>query len=269
MCLILIAHRAHPRYRLVVAANRDEFFRRPTAAADYWSDAPHVLGGRDLEKGGTWMGVAADGRWAAVTNFRDGSSPGPGTRSRGGLVAGYLCGSTRAPAYVASMELGTREYPGFNLLVADAAGVHYLSNKRDESMMLAAGFYGLSNHLLDSPWPKVERGKLALRKALAGAAGPDRLIERMMAALSDRSTAEDHALPSTGISKDWERRLSAAFIGAPGYGTRASTVLVMEDDGEVHFRERTFGERGEWIEDRRYRFASTQVPVSTPTQGQI
>jgi len=269
MCLILIAHRAHPRYRLVVAANRDEFFRRPTAPADYWSDAPHVLGGRDLEKGGTWMGVTADGRWAAVTNFRDGSPPGPGTRSRGGLVASYLCGSTRAQAYVVSRNPGIRKYPGFNLLAADAAGMHYLSNRTDKSMMLAAGFYGLSNHLLDSPWPKVERGKLALRKALDEAAGPDRLIEAMMAVLSDRNTAEEHALPSTGISKDWERRLSATFIGAPGYGTRASTVLLMEHDGEVHFRERTFGERGEWIEDRHYRFASTEVPVSTPTQGQI
>jgi uncharacterized protein with NRDE domain len=262
MCLILIAHRADPRYRLVVAANRDEFFRRPTAAADYWSDAPHVLGGRDLEKGGTWMGVATDGRWAAVTNFRDGASPEPGTRSRGGLVAGYLSGSARAQAYMASMERGVHEYHGFNLLAGDDAGVHYLSNKDDGSRMLAAGVYGLSNHLLDSPWPKVERGKLALREALAGAAKPDGLIETLLTALSDRSIAEERALPSTGIGKDWERRLSAAFIGAPGYGTRASTVLLIDHDGEVNFRERSFGERGELIEDRRYRFVLAQDPIS-------
>ena len=263
MCLILIAHRADPRYRLVVAANRDEFFRRPTAAADYWSAAPHVFGGRDLEKGGTWLGVATDGRWAAVTNFRDGTSPEPGARSRGELVAGYLSGSTRAQAYVASMEHSAHEYHGFNLLVGDGAGVHYLSNKEDGPMMLAPGVYGLSNHLLDSPWPKVERGKLALREALAGAAKPDRLIETMLAVLSDRSIAEERALPSTGIAKDWEKLLSAAFIGAPGYGTRASTVLLIDHEGEVHFRERSFGERGELIEDRRYRFALAQDPIST------
>ncbi len=262
MCLILIAHRADPRYRLVVAANRDEFFRRPTAPADYWSDAPHVLGGRDLEKGGTWLGIATDGRWAAVTNFRDGTSPEPGTGSRGGLVAGYLCGSARAQAYVASMEQCAHEYHGFNLLAGDGAGVHYLSNKDDGPIMLAPGVYGLSNHLLDSSWPKVERGKLAVREVLAGTAKPDKLIETMLAALSDRNIAEERALPSTGISKDWEKLLSATFIGAPGYGTRASTVLLIDREGEVHFRERSFGERVELIEDRRYRFALAQEPIS-------
>ena len=254
MCLILIAHRADPRYPLVVAANRDEYFRRPTTPAAYWSDAPHVLGGRDLEKGGTWMGVATDGRWAAVTNFRDGTVPEPGSQSRGGLVAGYLSGSTRPRAYVASIEGSAHEYHGFNLLVGDAAGVHYLSNRDDGPLMLAPGVYGLSNHLLDSSWPKVDRGKLALREALAGTAKPDQLIETMLAALADRSTADERELPSTGISQEREKRLSAAFIDAPGYGTRASTVLLMDHEGEVHFRERSFGERGELIEDRRYRF---------------
>jgi uncharacterized protein with NRDE domain len=263
MCLIVVAHRADPRYRLVVAANRDEYFRRPTAPADYWSDAPHVLGGRDLDKGGTWLGVATDGRWAAVTNFRDGTSPEPGTRSRGALVSGYLRGSARAQAYVASVEHSAHEYHGFNLLAGDSAGVHYLSNKNDGPMMLASGIYGLSNHLLDSSWQKVQRGKLALREALAEAANPDRLIETILAALSDRSMAEEGALPSTGIAKDWEKLLSAAFIGAPGYGTRASTVLLVDHGGEVHFRERSFGEHGELIEDRRYRFALAQDRIST------
>jgi uncharacterized protein with NRDE domain len=255
MCLILIAHRADPRYRLVVAANRDEFFRRPTAPAGYWPDAPHVLGGRDLEKGGTWMAVATDGRWAAVTNFRDGTSPEPGSRSRGELVAGYLRGSARGQAYVASTKHGADEYHGFNLLAGDGIDVHYVSNKDDGPIMLAPGVYGLSNHLLDSSWPKVERGKKALREALADTAKPDGLIETMLAALADRSTAEDGALPSTGIGKDWEKRLSAAFIRAPGYGTRASTVLLMDHEGEVHFRERSFDENGKWTEDRRFRFA--------------
>ena len=265
MCLILIAHRADPRYRLVVAANRDEFFRRPTAPADYWSDAHHVLGGRDLDKGGTWMGVATDGRWAAVTNFRDGTTLRPGTRSRGELVASYLLDSSPPQSYVSSVRQIADGYHGFNLMVGNQNDLHYLSNKSDGPMMLAPGIYGLSNGLLDMPWPKVERGKLALREALAGGTEPDGLIDTLLTALSDRSIAEERALPSTGISQDWEQRLSAAFIGAPGYGTRASTVLLMEHDGEVHFRERSFSEYGEMIGDRRFRFSPAQVPVSTAT----
>ena len=257
MCLILIAHCADPRYRLVVAANRDEFFRRPTAPADYWSDAHHVLGGRDLDKGGTWMGVATDGRWAAVTNFRDGTTPGPGTRSRGELVASYLLDSLPPQSYVSSVRQIADDYHGFNLLVGSQDGLHYLSNKNNAPMMLAPGIYGLSNGLLDMPWPKVERGKLALRQALAAGAESDGLIDTLLTALADRRIAAERALPRTGISKDWEQRLSAAFIGAPGYGTRASTVLLMEHDGQVHFREHSFGENGEMIEDRRYRFASS------------
>lgn len=254
MCLILMAHRADPRYPLVVAANRDEFFSRPTAPAEYWLDARHVLAGRDLEKNGTWMGVTTDGRWAAVTNFRDGTSAESGTRSRGGLVASYLRHSGSAQDHVTSVMSEASEHHGFNLLVGDRAGVHYLSNREPGSMMLASGIYGLSNHLLDSPWPKVERGKRVLREALVEATKPDRLIEKLLAALADRSFADDRTLPDTGIGKDWEKLLSATFISAPGYGTRVSTVLLMDQDGEVHFRERTFSESGQMNEDRRYRF---------------
>jgi uncharacterized protein with NRDE domain len=255
MCLILIAHQANPRYRLVIAANRDEFFARSTLPADYWPDAPQVLAGRDIDKGGTWLGVSTDGRWAAVTNFRDGVAPDPRAHSRGELVAHYLRGSLGAQAYLAAVEPHGREYNGFNLLAGDAASAHYLSNRDEGSMMLSPGVYGLSNHLLDSLWPKVERGKLALREALMSASEPDKLIETLLAALSDRNVAEESTLPDTGVSKDWEKVLSAVFIATPGYGTRASTVLRVDRDGEVHFRERSFGERGEVVEDRRYRFA--------------
>jgi uncharacterized protein with NRDE domain len=263
MCLILFAHRADPRYPLVVAANRDEFFRRPAAAADYWPDAPRVLGGRDLEKGGTWMGVATDGRWAAVTNYRDGKSPEPGTRSRGELVAGYLLGTVGVESYLSAVEPSAHEYHGFSLLAGDGDTVYYRSNRDEGSIMLSAGIYGLSNHLLDSPWPKVERGKRALRAALDDSAKPDKMIETLLAALADRSIADERSLPSTGIGKDWEKLLSAAFISAPGYGTRTSTVLLMDHDGEAHLRERSFGERGELTEDRRYRFAIMRNPVAT------
>ncbi|MEO8158364.1 MAG: NRDE family protein, partial [Betaproteobacteria bacterium] len=167
MCLILIAHRADPRYRLVIAANRDEFLRRPTAAAGYWPDARHVLGGRDLEKGGGWLAITTDGRWAAVTNFRDGKVPEPGARSRGDLVAEYVRSSVPAQSYMQSLYPLIHEFHGFNLLTGDATGVHFLSNRDDAAVDLAPALYGLSNHHLDTPWPKVERGKLALRAALA------------------------------------------------------------------------------------------------------
>jgi uncharacterized protein with NRDE domain len=259
MCLILIAHRADPRYRLVVASNRDEFFARPTLPTAYWHDAAHVLGGRDVEKGGTWMGVTRDGRWAAVTNFRDGTKPAPGARSRGELVARYLIESVPPRAYVSSLRQIAGNYTGFNLLVGNQDELHHFSNKDDAPRRLDPGIYGLSNGLLDAPWQKVQRGKHALRNALAGAEGPDRLIDTLLAALANRDIAEDHALPSTGISRDWESRLSAVFIHAPGYGTRASTVLVAARDGEVLYHERSFDENGKQAEDRRYRFTA---PVS-------
>lgn len=262
MCLILIAHRADPHYRLVIAANRDEFLRRPTAAAGYWPDARHVLGGRDLEKGGGWLAISTDGRWAAVTNFRDGKIPEPGARSRGNLVADYVRNSVAAQPYMESLYPLLHEYHGFNLLTGDGTGVHFLSNRDDAAMELAPGLYGLSNHHLDTPWPKVERGKMALRAALAHDGGPDRLIESLLAALADRSLADADALPSTGVSTEWEKVLSAAFIRAPGYGTRASTVLLVDADGEAHFRERSFGEGGTLLDDRRYRFTLARDSIS-------
>jgi len=168
MCLILFAHRAAPGYALVLAANRDEFFSRPTGPAGYWTDAPHVLAGRDLEKGGTWLGVTRDGRWAAITNYRDGSRPETGSRSRGELVARYLSEGSTAMSYAAAVASAAAEYHGFNLLVGDAKGVHYVSNRVARAQVLEPGIYGLSNHLLDTPWPKVERGKREMEALLGG-----------------------------------------------------------------------------------------------------
>lgn len=252
MCLILLALGVDPGFPLVFAANRDEFFARPTALAGYWPKAPQVLGGRDLDKGGTWMGVTRGGRWAAVTNFRDGTRPGPGSRSRGELVARFLSGSQPAQAYARETSEAGGEYHGFNLLVADAEGAHYVSNRGGRPLALDPGIYGLSNHLLDTPWPKVERGKRMLEGVLG--AGEEELSENLLGVLADRGLAEDRALPQTGVSRDWERALSSVFISAPGYGTRASTVLLIGRDGGAHFRERSFGPDGELIDDRRFRF---------------
>ena len=213
---------------LVLAANRDEFFARPTESADYWTDAPHVLAGRDLEKGGTWMGVTRDGRWAAVTNFRDGTRPEPGSRSRGELVAGYLwtvlpqvlC---RSRGFGAAPRISRLQSSGRRL----PKGCITFPTGMRERRVLEPGIYGLSNHLLDTPWPKVERGKLALREALARCAKPDRLIETLLAALADRRPSPKSARCRIRASAAIGRNcLSAAFIGAPGYGTRASYGAV-------------------------------------------
>ena len=258
MCLILFAHRAAPGHVLVLAANRDEFFARPTEPANHWTDAPHVLAGRDVEKGGTWMGVTRNGHWAAVTNYRDGTRPETGSRSRGELVARYLLEGSSAASYAAAVASAGAEYHGFNLLVGDAEGVHYVSNRGARPRALEAGIYGLSNHLLDTPWPKVERGKREMEALLGG--NPEDPTEPLLALLADRRPAAADVLPETGISRDWEKLLSSAFIVAPGYGTRASSVLLIDHSGEAILRERSFGASAELLEDRRFHF--TVAPVN-------
>ncbi len=263
MCLILLAHRAVAGHELVLAANRDEFFARPTEPASYWTDAPHVLAGRDLEKGGTWMGVTREGRWAAVTNYRDGARPETGSRSRGELVARYLWQRSSAASYAATVARAGAEYHGFNLLVGDSEGVHYVSNRGARPRVLEPGIYGLSNHLLDTPWPKVERGKSDMHAVLGG--NPEDPTEPLLALLADRRPAADDLLPETGVSRDWEKLLSCAFIRAPGYGTRASSVLLIEHRGEASLRERSFGASAELLEDRRFQFTIAPArPVLAP-----
>jgi uncharacterized protein with NRDE domain len=236
MCLILLAWRAHPRYPLVVAANRDEFFDRPTAGADFWTDAPDVLAGRDLLGGGTWLGITARGRFAALTNFRDPTRVRNGTPSRGGLVADFLRGRKSAGEYRETLERIGGDYNGFNLIFGNTCELAYFSNCSDSPRPLAPGIYGLSNHLLDTPWPKVAKGKSALAGALD--ALPD--DERLMTLLRDDTLAPDEALPRTGVSQEWEKLLSAAFVRSPTYGTRSSTVLVLAADGSLSFDEITY-----------------------------
>jgi uncharacterized protein with NRDE domain len=238
MCLILLAHRVHPGYPLVFAANRDEFYDRPTAAAEFWPDATQVLAGRDLRAGGTWMGVTRQGRWAAVTNYRDPPVARPAGPSRGGLVAEFLSGESSAADYASEVTQRAKEYDGFNLLVGDAEAMFYFGNRDGRLRPLPAGIYGLSNHLLDTPWPKVKRGKRALAALLAGG---DRLgPEALFALLYDTEIAPREELPDTGIGDEWERVLSASFIATAAYGTRSSTALLIDRAGMVTFVERSF-----------------------------
>jgi uncharacterized protein with NRDE domain len=249
MCLVLIGLHQHPDYSLVVAANRDEFYDRPTSPATFWSDHPHVLGGRDLKAGGTWMGIDRSGRFAAVTNYRQGTRETAAPRSRGHLVSDYLTTSADPERYLDEVERDATLYNGFNLLVGDARRLFYYSNREGGRRTLGSGIYGLSNHLLDSPWPKVTASKNALGALLSGGS---ELIPDLLALLSDRRQAADESLPKTGVSLEWERLLSAAFITSPGYGTRSSTVLLVGRDGSVVLVERSFGPGGAPIGEVRY-----------------
>ncbi|HEY0025731.1 MAG TPA: NRDE family protein [Longimicrobium sp.] len=238
MCLIVLALDAHPRHRLVVAANRDEFYARPTTPARWWSDAPGVLAGRDLQEGGTWMGVTRAGRFAAITNYRETAPPRPGAPSRGALVAGFLRGTMEARAYAEEVAARGAAYNGFNLLVGDEDGVFYVSNRAEGVHRLQPGVYGLSNALLDTPWPKVLRARAAMRSAVSSPEA-DGWESGLWEMLGDRVIAADGHLPDTGVGADLERLLSAPFIASDVYGTRASTVLTIGREGEVTFVERS------------------------------
>jgi uncharacterized protein with NRDE domain len=250
MCLILLALDTHPDYALVLAANRDEFYDRPTAPAAFWDDAPGVLAGRDLRAGGTWLGIDRRGRVAAVTNYRQGTREAAAARSRGHLVSDYLTATMDGAAHMARVERDAGLYNGFNLLCGQVGALHYFSNREGPARRLGAGVYGLSNHLLDSPWPKVTTGKTGLTGLLS--ATGKALLASLFTLLSDRRQAADDALPRTGVSPEWERLLSSAFIASPEYGTRSSTVVLVGRGGGTVFVERSFGPGGAPAGERRF-----------------
>jgi len=245
VCLILFAVAAHPRYPLVLAANRDEFYARPSAPAGPWPDAEHIIGGRDLEKGGSWRALARGGRLAAVTNFRDGTRKKSGARSRGLLIRDFVTSRERPREFLESVQVRADQYDGFNLIVAERSEVWHFNNVDRRIAQVEPGVHGLSNHLLDTPWPKVAKGKAALASALCGPS--EDLVAHLFDALREDCLAADHELPSTGISKEWERVLSPAFIATPTYGTRASTVVLVEASGAATLIERSHdpGEPGQ------------------------
>jgi uncharacterized protein with NRDE domain len=253
MCLVLLAWDSHPDLQLIVAANRDEFYARPTAPADWWDEAPNVLAGRDLRVGGTWMGVTRTGRFAAVTNFREPEAYREGAPSRGFLPTNFLLSRAPSLGYAAGLMPIAPGFNGFNLLLFDGTTLAWFSNRAQGARTLPPGVFGLSNHLLDTPWPKVVNGKADLRAALA--APVDELEARLFDSLARRDPAPDAELPSTGVGMERERALSSAFIATPEYGTRCSTVLLMGRDGEVTFVERTTTlPQSEGMSEVRHRF---------------
>ncbi|MDY6790207.1 MAG: NRDE family protein [Thermodesulfobacteriota bacterium] len=238
MCLIIFSYHQHPDYRLILAANRDEFYDRPTSPLALWDDAPAVLAGRDLKGEGTWLGITKTGRIAAITNFREPPPVDPTAPSRGLLVSDYLKGTEAPKTYLKHVKTIGYRYNGFNLLIGDKNELYYYSNKTEKIKELKPGLYGLSNHLLDTPWPKVEKGKEGLKKLVAGEKPIN--AEDIFRLLADRTVAPDSKLPDTGIDLNWERILSPVFITSDIYGTRSSSLILIDRNHEASFTERSF-----------------------------
>ena len=253
MCLLVLALRTHPRLPVIVAGNRDEFHARPTQSAHWWPDKRNILGGRDLQAGGTWLAVHRDGRFAAVTNYRDARREKAGLRSRGDLVTGFLDADTGAIEYLESIDFDA--YGGFNLVVSEGRSAGYLSNRGAGLRELPPGIYGLSNATLDDPWSKVTRTKARL----AALIDADEVNEtRLMRMLDDRDKASADEVETNGLSFSMAHTLTAPFIVHPEYGTRCSTVITVDDAGSVHFLERRFHPDGRPSGESKYAFESGQ-----------
>jgi len=238
---------------------------RPTLPAAPWPESSAVVGGRDLEKGGSWLALSAAGRLAAVTNFRDGTRPKSGSRSRGLLVSDFVLSDLDPRRFLESVRTSRDLYDGFNLLVAANGELLHYANVRDQINALTPGVHGLSNHLLDTPWPKVQRGKAALQRLLAGS--PEALPAGLFDALGDTRPAAEEDLPRTGVSLEWERQLASIFIRAAGYGTRASTLVLTERAGSLAFIERNFAPDARPIETRTLQFSGLQSELSGVRSG--
>lgn len=239
MCVIFFAYQKHPQFPLILLANRDEFYNRPTAKAQYWEDFPDILGGRDLVSGGTWLGVNKNGRFAAVTNFRDLNGI-IGEDSRGDLTADFLKSSETAEKYVQKVKNQSKKYSGFNLIVGEINQnrneIFYYSNRSNEILQLQTGIYGLSNSLLDTPWVKVQKGKVFLAENL----NKNLSNEDYFRFLADETLANDEDLPNTGVGFEREKILSAVFIKSPNYGTRCSTILTFNRSLEIELEEKIY-----------------------------
>jgi uncharacterized protein with NRDE domain len=273
MCLLIFAHQVLPDVPLLVAANRDEYHSRPTAASDFWPERPQLLAGRDLLQGGTWMGVTRSGRFAAVTNYRDPARTAAAPRSRGELPFDFLAGAQTAEEFLREVAARAQDYAGFNLLVGDRHGLWYFTNSASMApWLLPAGVYGLSNASLDTPWPKVERGKALLNALLSGdgaardapaserCAQPGMLRDRLshdalLHVVGDRRLADPGALRAQGLDGAMDPVLSAQFIVTGGYGTRSSTTLWFDAQHQVNWREHSYNEHGELREVRQKAFS--------------
>ena len=253
MCLILFAYRPHTDFPLIIAANRDEFYSRPTRAPHFWDDHPQIFAGRDLQAGGTWMGLSLNGRFAAVTNVREGIPDNHYTTSRGELCGRFLGSDIPLDRYLDELADCADHYAGFNLLLGEFGDrrhprLTYFSNRGAANGELTAGIHGLSNGQLNEPWPKVSGGKAALCERLA------QPVESIQTILTDRQPAPLEQLPNTGIDPLLELQLSSCFIAMENYGTRSSTVIRLDAKGEVEWLDQSFSEEGLLTEGASHRF---------------
>ncbi|MCX2980082.1 NRDE family protein [Halieaceae bacterium IMCC14734] len=249
MCLIIFAHQQHHRYPLLVAANRDEHYQRETANAGFWPQHQQLLAGRDLVAGGTWLGITRGGRFAAITNHRNPPTTPDKPRSRGMLTLDFLSGTTRAEDYLQQLAMDAGSYAGFNLILGDGEELYYYSNLEHKVRCLPPGLYSLSNALLDTPWPKQTRGISELQSVLT----QDFIShDELSRAVSSAEVEPDDRLPETGVGLELERLLSAQFIVAPDYGTRATSTLSIERSGIIRFREQNYGHGGTRLQQRAF-----------------
>ncbi|PIE37433.1 MAG: hypothetical protein CSA53_06195 [Gammaproteobacteria bacterium] len=257
MCLIVFAHQVDSDHPLLVAANRDEFYARPTTPSQFWPQHPDVLAGRDGLAGGTWMGVTRQGRFTAITNYRDPAATQPKPRSRGLLTLDYLTGDKSPEAFIKQLEGATGDFADFNLLLGDGKDLWYFASiaGNQTSQRLEPGIYGLSNAELNTPWPKVNLGKAQLQQLIDSREAITH--DSLMATISDHESADSAALKQLNLDSGMDQLLSAQFICAGTYGTRSCTTLFTEADGQIHWREQYFNEQGATFGERCYSFATT------------
>lgn len=237
MCLITFAYQSHPEYELIFAANRDEYYGRPTREARFWDEEPRILAGKDLKAGGTWMGITKNGYFSALTNYRDPSEVKENAPSRGKLPLEYLKHEMNPEKYFQQLKKSDEKYNGFNLLAGSLGKICYYSNRRESIHVLQPGIFGLSNHLLNTNWPKVQRARTNMKNLI----GNDNISEEaLFDLLADDTPAPDNKLPDTGLSKDLEKAVSPVFIKTEKYGTRSSTIMLISKNGKVKFVERRF-----------------------------
>jgi len=248
MCLIIFDWQPDAERILTFASNRDEFYQRPTLAAQYWDEHPTIYGGRDLQMGGTWLAVSSRMRLAAVTNYRA-PEPTDDKLSRGEIPFSFLKDDMPATDYAKALASKHSDYAGFNALLFDGHDLVYTSNRSEyDYQVLAPGCYGLSNHLLNSPWPKVERAKQALQTAITSTT---ELNQSLLNALQDQEVPADHLLPDTGFDLHFERMLSPIFITSPDYGTRSSSVVIIQNSGTIHFTERNYRSPDDYVDSHK------------------
>lgn len=236
MCLIVFGWDIHPKYKLILAANRDEFYNRPTAAAGFWKDHPEILGGRDLKAGGSWLTISKKGKIAAVTNFRDINSLVLNAYSRGEIPVNFLTSDKSPSQYIETLHSNLEKYNGFNVLLGTRGNMAHYSNHERKLNIIEPGIHGLSNALLNTNWPKVDRAKTKFQDIINNQFDYHDLIKMM----GDTETAEDSVLPDTGVSQEWEKALSAMCIRTENYGTCCTTVITIDRLGKVEFTEKSF-----------------------------